>query len=380
MAPLMRERRGIRHGEKGMTHRLGSRQKSVTRRVTLKDVAEQAGVSVCTASLVLSSKDKGRVSEATRKRVRAVARGLNYKPDFIARGLKTRQTCLFALVIQSAAASFFAEVIQGIQDVSEQKGYNMLLYTTNDDIDREARFLRILEERGVDGIIICPNGARNVELLNELYERGTAIVGILNISEKAIYPQISVDNFHGGFVAAEHLIELGHRRIAHLGARGQEFDQGLSRFKGYNEALREHGLEPDDTLVIDTDYSWEKGYAAARKLFAMRNPPTAIFACGDMDAWGAMRAIRELGLSIPHDVSVVGYDNLAITSQMEVPLTTVDQPKYEIGRISMLALLEAMTSGEVKDQVITPTLVVRESTSRPRSLSMVRYAVAETEG
>ncbi|MFZ5924353.1 MAG: LacI family DNA-binding transcriptional regulator [Bacillota bacterium] len=356
-----------------MTDRRSNSQKPVTRRVTLRDVAERAGVSVCTASLVLSGKDEGRVSESTRGRVRAVARGLDYKPDLIARGLKTRQTYLFGLVIESAVTSFFADVIQGIQDVSEQEGYNMLLYTTNDDSHKEARFLQVLKERDVDGIIVSPSSTRNISFLNELYEGGTAVVGVLNVSDKARYAQISVDNFHGGFIATEHLINLGHRRIAHLSAQDEGFDQGRDRFRGYVEALCRYGIELDDTLVINADYDWEQGYSAARKLLAMKDPPTAIFACSDMGAWGAMRAVRELGLSVPGDVAIVGYDNLSIAPQLEVPLTTVDQPKYEIGRMSMLALLDAMTFREVQDQVITPRLVVRQSTGEPRSASTTGY-------
>ena len=334
--------------------------------VTVKDVAREAGVSICTVSRVLNGTHTEKVSEKTRNRVLEIAERLDYHPNILARGLVLKRTSLLGLVVPHVMSSFLPEAIQGIQDEAEEYGYSVLVYTTRGRPDKEAAYLQLLRDKHVDGIIWLPTFHDNVSLVKRL-EREVPIVQIYSAVPGLKSCHIVVDHEAGGQMATEHLVRLGHHRIAHLSALESGDTHGKQRMAGYRKALARHGIPFDASLVAESSYKWEGGYEAAIRLFTNAagrvrdDRPTAVFACCDMAAIGAMRAIRELGLRVPHDVAVVGFDDLEISEIVDIPLTTVSQPKYEIGRVAMSVLQSKIETGKGRDVVMDIKLVVRES-------------------
>lgn len=331
--------------------------------VTIKDVAKHAGVSVCTVSRVLNNTYRNKVSAQTRKRVLEVSEELGYRPSIIARGLKGKTTNLVGYVVPNVASSFLANTLMGIQKTAEDYGYSILVYTTMGDIAKDIEYLRILKEKRVDGILWLPLQQIIHDIYQEVAEE-TKLIQIYNSLEGIDAPSFLVDHYKGGYLATKHLLEKGHTKIAHLSAPNTLDRHGLQRLSGYKQALEEKGIKPDDSIIVESGYSWQGGYKAAKSLFSKpySHTPTAIFAVTDMVAWGALRYIKEKGMKIPEDVAIVGYDNLDIAEKVDPPLTTVSQPKEELGKIAMDHLLQAIRGKPISSMLFDPELVVRSST------------------
>ncbi|MGE5508048.1 MAG: LacI family DNA-binding transcriptional regulator [Chitinophagales bacterium] len=327
---------------------------------TLREVAEAAGVSIWTTSKVLNGDPGKKVSPATCQKVREVADRLGYRPNIMARGLARSRTSLIGVVVPSLMSSFIPETIQGIQDTAETLGYSMLLYTTQSRSGKEAEYLQLLVDKGVDGIIWAPDRDDNAALCRRL-EKEIPMLQLYYRLSGLNSPYVIVDHTKGAYLATKHLINLGHRCIGHLSA--PDHAHGLLRLQGYRDALKEAGLEPDDALVAEAGYEWEGGYAAALKL--LQRPegerPTALFASCDLSAWGAISAARSLGLQVPQDLAVVGFDDLKIAAFSPLALTTVAQPRYEIGRVAMTKLHRQIDGERVKGEVLDVELIVRTS-------------------
>lgn len=333
--------------------------------VSLKDVAKEAGVSVCTVSRVINNTYQQRVSDATRKRVLAAIKRLNYEPNVSARALARKQTFLLGVVVSSLAASFMAEIVQGIQDEADKSDYSLLFYSTGDSVTKEKAGFEALRRKRVDGIIYMPGASsfcssrEGIEYLNDLIHRGIKIVQLCSNHPQVNSPYVLVNNEAGGYMATKHLLELGHTRIAHF--HEQRTREGQERFQGYRLALEVAGVSLLPELVVPCHYDWQSGYEAMEKLLDSHNPPTAVFACDDMSAWGAMQAVLDRGLRVPEDVAVVGYDDLAIAKFMPAALTTVHQPKADLGAAAVRLLLKQIEQKDVSSVVIQPELVVRQS-------------------
>ncbi len=335
--------------------------------VTIKDVAREAGVSVCTVSRVLNNTYRNKVSEETRRRVLEVSEELGYRPSLIARGLKGKTTNLVGLVVPDIAASFLAHTLMGIQSVAEDYDYSILLYTTMSKPSKDIEYLRILKEKRVDGIIWLP--------LHQDYEDAVAfaeiakeakILQIYHNLEGLDVPALLVDQFKGGFLATDYLAKKGHQKIAHLSGANitDVLDlHGAQRLAGYKEALIEHDIDPRKQIVIEVGYDWEGGYKAAEYIARMPKSqrPTALFAATDMVAWGAIQYFRKIGVRVPDDIAVVGYDNLNIADKFDPPLTTISQPKEKLGQIAMELMLQAIKGEKICSMLFEPELVVRNS-------------------
>lgn len=328
--------------------------------VTIRQVAKLAGVSVATVSYVLNNDP--RVAPATRERVLAAVRALDYHPSSVARGLARRQTDTVGLVLPAARSvsdPFLLEFISGVGDAAQAHGLSLLLVPAPPPADPvPAAVLR----RQVDGVILQESEPhdRRVEVLRR---RGIPFVLFGRCLDDEGVHWIDVDNAAGSRAAVLHLAERGHRRIAYIGApRRYMFAQ--FREQGYWEGLQAAGLVPDAGLVVEGDLTQEGGYAAARHLLQQDPRPTAILAANDLMAIGVLRAAREAGLRVPSDLAVVGYDGTPLSAATDPPLTTVRQPGHSIG-VRALAMLVQVIRGDASEplrELVQPTLVVRQST------------------
>lgn len=326
---------------------------------TIKDIARKLGVAPSTVSMAL--RGHPRISKKTRLKVLETAKRLNYKVNILARGLVLRKSSLLGLVIPDIMTSFFPEIIQGVEEAADKLGYSIIIRASNNDFQKEADSLRFLRDRHVEGVIVAPVSTKNnIPLILELEKSGIPIVFICNYLKGVNIPYIVVDDVLGAYLATQHLIDLGHRRIAHL--RGvPEYPVSQNRIKGYKKALKEHNFKMDKVLIRGSDFTFESGYQAMKEFIALENRPTAVFAACDMAVIGAMRTIRETGLRVPEDIALVGFDDLKIAALMETRITTIAQPKYEIGEKAIQKLTRRIEKKLVRSSILKPKLVIRDS-------------------
>ncbi|MCD6385946.1 LacI family DNA-binding transcriptional regulator [Candidatus Sumerlaeota bacterium] len=330
-------------------------------RVTIKDLARALHLAPSTISMALN--DHPRISPETKKRVKTLARKMHYSPNVIARAMVRKRTHLIGVIISDIMSSFFPEIIQGIEDVVSEYFYSVILCATENNPARERHYLSLLKQKGVDGIIAQPlPGSKNLRYWQYLTRHKMPVLFILQRLPSDNTPYVIVDNYQGGYIATQHLIECGHRVIAHL-AGPRHFKISQERRKGFIEALREAGLVVYESLIKRTRFNFKDGYKKTLELLHHRPRPTAIFACSDIVAIGAIHAIREQGLRVPQDVAIIGFDDLFFASFSEVPLSSIAQPKYEIGMRAAQKLLQLIEGEKVESEILKPSIVVRQSSN-----------------
>lgn len=331
---------------------------------TIHDVARQARVSAMTVSRALNNRPG--VSDETRTRVHAVAQGLGYVANAQAKRLAGGQTCILGMLVPDIGSEYVGEIVRGVGDALERSGYDLLLYTTHRDPERERTRLAGMAGGLADGLLtVLPKTIdTHLEMLGRLE---LPVVIIDHRGANTTLPTVATDNLSGARAALEHLVDLGHRRIGFVtgdvetGAAGE-------RLRGYREGLKAAGLPFDEALVEQGDFYQARGFEAALKLLRLPDPPTAIFAANDVSAFGVAAAVRELRLRVPVDVSVVGFDDIPSARQTYPPLTTVRQPLYDMGAAATRLLLSLLKGGEAAvPRLSLPTeLVVRGSSAPAR--------------
>jgi LacI family transcriptional regulator len=331
---------------------------------TIYDVAKKAGVSIATVSRVLNNSNA--VSERTRQMVKRAIEELNYTPNVIASALTKKSTLTLGLLIPDISNPFFSELSRGVEDASNDFGFNTVMCNTDYCPDKETTYISLLRQKSVDGFIIS-TADYNDENVIELLEDDVPLVLLgRDIEETRGYPLdiVESDNIKGGYIATKHLIDLGHEKIACL-LGPPRIKVNLEREIGYIRAMAEASLKVYKGLVGYGDFKLEFGYKKTMEFFKGTTRPTAIFAANDLTALGAIRAIRELGLSVPEDVSVVGYDNTILSEMTDPPLTTVNQQMRKMGYYATELLIKRI-KGErtVGERVVFDIdLVVRKSTA-----------------
>lgn len=329
-------------------------------RVRIEDVAETAGVSMKTVSRVLNNEPN--VSERTRQRVEAAVEKLRYRPLPSARVLAGRRSYLVAMLFDNPSSNYLMEIEMGILDACQAQHYNMMLAPlVYDDADLVHKVESLVVQSQLDGVVLTPPLTDDAALLERL---GTLGVPYSSVSAKEQNRHVGVIVDEHGAVCAlmAHLASLGHKRIAHIKGHPAHGASGW-RLAGYREGLRRAGLRYVAELVVDGEFSYESGHAAAMRLLDLPHPPTAMFAANDDMAAGAICAIFERGLSVPHDVSVCGFDDTPIACQIHPALTTIRQPTRDMGRLAGIELLKEIReqgSGGIVD--VPYTLQVRNST------------------
>ena len=327
----------------------------------IQDVALKANVSIATVSRVVNKSDH-KVNPATRDKVLAAIQELDYRPNALAKGLLMKKTMTIGIIIPDISNPYYAEIVRGIQDVADRTGYAVMLHNTDRKQERIVRHIYLLREKSVDGVIFCGgiiSGYETLSILKELKER-VVVVGRHEVD----FPAVMVDNMGGATQAVQHLIDLGHRRIASIsGPEGSS--TATDRLTGYRNALAQNGLSFDEGLVRRGTWSPESGYLLARELLQREERPTAIFCANDQMAFGVIKAARELRLAVPKDLAVVGFDNVPTGSYFDPPLTTVEIPMYDIGAAAMKMLIDLL-SGEnfEKLRLFNTKLLVKGSTVR----------------
>jgi LacI family transcriptional regulator len=340
---------------------------SRTTQPTIYDVARLAGVSTATVSRSLNG--TGQIAPTTRLAIEAAVRQLGYQPNRIARSLVTKSTQTIALLLPEITNPFYGSLVSGIEQRTRELGYTMLLCTTEGDAGREETYLDLLRSKQVDGALVdglvLPR-----ERIARFIAEGFPIVCLDRDVDSPAVPLVQVDNRRGARMATEHLLGLGHTRIAHV-AGAPELQLSHERTDGYRTALRAAGLDPDPHLVVVGCFTEDGGYEAARKLLADRPVPTAVFAANDLSAVGVLEAVAESGRRVPDDVSVIGFDDLRLAAYTTPPLTTIHQPAREIGERATSLLLDLMRGKKIRRHrhLLDPELVVRRSTAPPRRRS-----------
>ena len=335
-------------------------------RSTIADVAAAAGVHPSTVSRVLSDGGSTSIAAATARRVRLAAERLGYRPSALARSLRLRRTLTLGMLVPDITNPFFSPIIKGAEDAARERGYNLILCNTEDLPEREASYLAVLRERQVDGLLIASSRMADATITGLRRDRFPFV--LLNRSARGAEDlAVLVDNKAAAEAVVAYLAALGHRRVAHI-AGPRTTTTGAERWAGFIAAARAHGLATDRNLLIEAEaFSDAAGYRSARELFARGNVPTAIFAANDLIAIGALVAVREAGLRVPRDVSIVGFNDIPLAGLLEPALTTVRVPQLEMGRRAaelLVGRLEGRQRGPCR--VILPTtLVIRASSTGP---------------
>ncbi|MCX6629583.1 MAG: LacI family DNA-binding transcriptional regulator [Candidatus Solibacter sp.] len=328
--------------------------------VTIKDVARESGVNVSTVSRALNG-EYG-VHADTREHVVAVAQRLKYRPNRVARGLVTGRSHTLALVVSDIRNPFFAEVARGAEDAAYRAGYDMLLCNSDLDAEKQMRYAQSLMEKRVDGILMNSVSALSKKQQEQLSGLGVPTVLLNRTAPRSAFSTVCAENEAGGAMAAEYLLKLGHRKIAHL-TGPRHHGNMTERAKGFVARLAA-ARQPVRPEVLHGTNDFPGGVDLARKLMAQNPDVTAIFAASDMMAFGAIRALMEAGRRIPDDVSVMGFDNVELASIVHPPLTTIHQPKYEMGQAAVEILLRLAGRGEhqaPEHRVFGVELVERQS-------------------
>ncbi len=338
---------------------------------TLKDVAEAAGVSSATASLVLNGRADGRVSADLVGRVEEASARLNYRPNLVARSLRTQESKTIGIISNDVATTPFAgAMLSGAQEVAWRNGWLLLLVNSNGDAAMEKAAVRSLIQRNVDGFIYAAMFHQEIETPDYLNEQKIILLDCVDSAKK--FDSVVPNEYQGATDAVQYLVDQGHKRIAHINT-SENVIASRKRLKAFKDVLKANNLDFNPDYVVKVaDSNSIDGYAGTQKLLALKELPTAIFCYTDRIAMGAYEAITEAGLSVPKDISVVGFDNqLNIADALRPPLTTVQLPHFEMGAWAVTRLLEAIdpeNSEPLKQmgQVIACPLVVRDSVAPPK--------------
>ena len=329
------------------------------RRATIRDVARVAGVSVATVSRVFN--DSGPVNPETRRRIRDVARELRYAPNSAARSLSMRRTATLGVLLPDLHGEFFSEVIRGLDQTAQRHHYHLLVSSSHNDRAEVDAAIRAMRGR-VDGLLLMSPDVDAEALIAELPDDLPAV--LLNCATASPrFDSLDVDNFGGARAMVRHLLELGHRRIAHIRGPARNHE-AAERARGWRAALDEAGVAPDPALDLPGDFTDATGYVQARALLAGDARPTAIFAANDAMAIGALGAARDAGLRVPDDLAVAGFDDVPIARYVSPPLTTVHVGISELATHAAGTLIAALAdpAGHRPRHVVRPTtLVVRGS-------------------
>ncbi len=343
-------------------------------RVTINDVAEQAGVSLGTASNVLNRPD--RVAPETLARVLAVIERLGFVRNSAAHQMRGGNSRCFGAVVLDASNPFYAETIRGFEDAVHEEGYAVVVCSTDGSPEREARYLRLLEEQRVQGIVVTP-AERSIRHLEALRDRGTLVVLLDRRSSSGQFCSVSVDHTRGGQLAAKHLFDLGHRLIAFVNGP-LHLLQCAERRKGMRRAAVEAGLDPDECIVEYTidPIGGDQAESAVEAMSATLDRASAIVCVNDQIAFAVLKALAERRVRVPWDISVVGYDDVDFAAWLSPTLTSIRQPKYELGRAAArLLLAESGDPLHRHEQVrFEPELVERRSTTFVASRNDTRTA------
>ncbi len=327
---------------------------------TMKDIARLAGVSTSTVSHVIN---KSRfVSDEIAERVNNAAQQLNYAPSALARSLKMNRTQTIGMLVTTSTNPFFGEVVKGVERSCYHQGYNLILCNTEGDNQRMKASINTLLQKRVDGLLLMCSTLEGERL--DVFDRYPDIPIVVMDWGPILFAsdKIQDNSLQGGYMAAKHLIECGHKEIGCITGPLIRH-QAQMRYEGYKRALAEAGIAINPDWIVESDFECEGGYQAFEKLYQRGKLPSALFVSNDMMAMGVIQAASQRGLRVPDDLSLIGYDDVHIAKFMTPALTTIHQPKYRLGKAAVDTLLYRLENPDTTAQVVQlePTLVVRSS-------------------
>jgi len=331
---------------------------------TISDVAKRAGVSTMTVSRVINN--SGYISQETQERVMKAVTELGFVPNALARSLRFKQTKTIALVLTDITNPFFTTLARGVEDAASKNGFTVMFSNTDESVAEEAEHINTLLQKQVDGVLLVPAGSSS-ETITFIQERGTPLVVLDRRVPGVLVDTVRCDSLPGAYEVTRHLIELGHRRIAMLSGP-LEISTSADRAAGYRRAMQEAGIAIDPQWLRYGMFTQRSGYELARDILPLTPRPTAVFAGNNFIAIGAYTALREAGLRIPQDISLVTFDDLPAPLVLEPFLTTVDQPAYEMGYQAtqlLLAYLGGEPPAEPREILLPTRLIIRCSSGKP---------------
>jgi LacI family transcriptional regulator len=335
-------------------------------RATITDVAAEAGVHPSTVSRVLTGNGSTAIRAETQERVLAAADRLGYRPSELARSLRLQRTCALGMLVPDITNPFFSSIIKGAEDAARERDYNLILCNTEDDPEREESYLRVLREREVDGLLIASSRMAD-DTIAALRDQQFPFVLLNRVAGDAGDLAVLVDNHAAAFEVVTHLKDLGHRRIGHI-AGPHKTTTGVERRNGYVAAIAAHGLADEPGLVVEAEaFTARAGYDALSVMLAGPGRPTAVFAANDLIAIGMLQLLRTMGVRVPQDISIVGFDDIPLAGLLDPALTTVCVPQPEMGMAGARLLIDRLEGRPIDDfRVTLPTeLIVRASSAPP---------------
>lgn len=330
--------------------------------VTIYDVAREAGVSMATVSRVVNGNPN--VKPSTRKKVLETIERLGYRPNAVARGLASKKTTTVGVIIPDISSLFYAELTRGIEDIANMYKYNIILTNSDQNLDKEIQLVNTLLEKQVDGLLFL--GSRITEEHLQVFKTSHApIVLSATRDPEEKLPSVNIDHKQAAIDAVNFLITRGHKRIGYITGPLEAPLTGQLRLEGYRQALEEHGLSFDQQLIVQGDFRYESGYKATEFLASLENPPTAVLALSDEMAIGALNYYKDNGIHVPEEVEIISFDNTRLTTMVRPQLTSVVQPMYDIGAVSMRLLTKYMNKEKVEDHlVILPHRIEERDSTR----------------
>jgi DNA-binding LacI/PurR family transcriptional regulator len=331
-------------------------------KVTIYDVAREAGVSIAAVSQVING--KGKISGKRRAEIVQVMERLNYKPSLIATALTGKKTYTLGLLVPDISNPFFSEIARAVEKWGHHHGYSLVICSTDNDDERVEQYLSMLQQKRVDGIIIG-TGIAEQELLAPLLGKSIPVAMIARELPHNRVDTVIVDDYAGGRLAARHLLELGHTRLAVL-SEHHKVTSSLERIRGFRAEIQEAELELSDEWIKASGHDLiHDGKQNLAELMQGDERPTAVFCCNDLLAIGALQAAKDMGISVPGELSIVGFDNTILTTVTDPQLTTIAQPTERMGRLVVELILGIKNRQQITAErmVLTPTLMIRQSTS-----------------
>lgn len=330
---------------------------------TLKAIADRAGVHVSTVSRALKRDPQEEGRSKSVARIHRIAQELGYRPNLVAAGLRTNRSYTIGVVMPRLTDVVIAQTCEAIEEAATAAGYQILLALPPDEVDAQLRSVHMLASRRIDGLIVSSIHLDRPDMVDEILSVDIPVIAV-NRRANGNLKAVTTADRHGGYLAGEHLINLGHRRVGIVGGP-RHASTAWDRVQGCLDALRDSGIVLDEELVVHTDFEVQGGISGAHRLLNLKDPPTAIFAVNDTAAIGVAGAARDRGLSIPNDLSLVGYNDIPLVSQLPVPFTTVSSPAAPMGAIALQQLLRGINDEDMSSMTLPVSMVVRASTTIP---------------
>lgn len=328
-------------------------------KITIKDIAKEANVSITTVSRVLNNKPD--VGDDTRAKILKIIEEMNYNPNSVARGLVMQKTHTIGLIIPDISNPFFPQIVRAVEDKAQELGYSVILFNTDNHLERERKAVELFKSKQVDGLIVSLS-LGNEKILKNLKASNYPVVQIDRSVLDHIYPLVSIDNKKSAYQMVEYLIKKGHKKIAHISG-DLNTTTARERLSGYKKVLKDYEIEINEDYIIEGDYTQDSAYKDMQHLLELESPPTAVFAANDLSAAGVYKALFDAGLKIPEDIAVAGHDDINLASLLKPELTTMRQPKYKLGERAVEVLLKMIDDeeAEIEDQKLNTDLIIRES-------------------